>query len=110
MVSLEDRIKKVLREHYGDFTTVLELEYENKLITELLEENDHNRNKWATYNQVMLEFKENIKDITYLKELQFRLIDQEDPQSVCVELLENLEYKTPELDRLYHKIRNFISE
>jgi hypothetical protein len=109
MVLLEDRIRTVLREHYGDFTTILELEYENKLITELLEESDNNRDKWATYNQVILEFKESMKDSVHLKELQYRLIDQEDPQSVCVEVLENLDHMTPELTRLYHKIRNFIS-
>jgi hypothetical protein len=107
MVALEDRIRTVLREHYGNFSTVLELEYENKLMTALLEEDNHNRNKWATYNQVILEFKDTIKDRKLVEELQYRLTDFENPNSVCMDIINNFNRKTPELDRLYHKIMNF---
>lgn len=107
MISLEDRIKTVLRENYGEFTTKLELEYEIKLIQGLSEENNQDRNKWATYNQVLLEFKDNVKDIKLVKELQYRLTDYENPNNVCIDIINKFNSKTPELDRLYHKIMNF---
>lgn len=107
MVLLENRIKNVLREHYGEFSTMLELEYENKLIQALLEENNHNRNKWATYNQVILEFKDTVKNKNLVQELQYRLTDFENPNNVCMDIIENFNGKTPELERLYHKIMNF---
>lgn len=107
MVLLEDRIRDVLRNHYGEFTTELELVYEDKLINSLLEDDNHNRNRWSTYNQVILEFKIVMKDYVKVKELQYRLTDKEDPDNVCMEVITKSHTKTPELQRLYEKIMNF---
>jgi hypothetical protein len=107
MVILEDRIREVLRNHYGEFNTGLELQYENKLIESLMENDNYNRHRWATYNQVILEFKDKIKDFTRVKELQYRLTDIEDPDNVCMEVIKSTHIKTPELQRLYEKIMNF---
>lgn len=108
MVVLEDRIREVLRNHYGDSTTILELEYENKLVESLSVECTNNRNKWATYNQVILEFKDKINDVKGVRELQYRLTDVvEDPNNVCMDIINRTELKTPELQRLYEKIMNF---
>ena len=107
MIILEDRIKEVLRNHYGEFNTVLELEYEHKLIQTLMEKEDEDRNKWATYNQVILEFKNQMHDYNKVRELQYRLTDVEDPNNVCMEVINNTHIKTPELVRLYEKIMNF---
>jgi hypothetical protein len=55
----------------------------------------------------MLELKNNLKDTLKVKELQYKLTDDVDPNEVCIEIIETLEIKTPELDRLYNKIKNF---
>lgn len=108
MVILEDRIREVLRNHYGDFSTVLELEYENKMVQSLLEDSTDKQTKWATYNQVILEFKDKINDVRGVRELQYRLTDVvEDPNNVCMDIINRAELKTPELQRLYEKIMNF---
>lgn len=106
-MNLKAKIRLVLREHYGEFNTYLEHEYENKLTENLIIGNNHNKIAWLTYNQVILEFKNNIKDMLKVKELQYKLTENLDPNEVCIEIIENLQTKTPELERLYYKIRNF---
>jgi hypothetical protein len=108
MVLLEDRIREVLRNHYGESNTMLEMEYEHKFIQTLMEGEDETRSKWATYNQVILEYKHHMKDINKVKELQYRLTDVEDPKQVCMDVIDDTQFKSPELQRLYEKIKNFI--
>lgn len=107
MVVLEDRIREVLRHHYGDFCTELEIEYEDTLVQSLLEDNNFSRDKWATYNQVILEYKDVMQDFIAVQELQYRLTDKEDPDTVCMDVIRNSHRITPELQRLYEKIMNF---
>lgn len=104
---LKDKIRSVLREHYGDFDTILELDYENKVITYLFEGDIDIKHAWVTYNQVILELKNNIKDILMVKELQYKLTEDTNPNTVCIEVIENIKYKNPELKRLYEKIKTF---
>ena len=104
---LKDKIRSVLREHYGDFNTILELDYENKITTYLFEGDIDIKNAWVTYNQVILELKNSIKDVLKVKELQYKLTEDTNPNSVCIEVIENIENKTPELKRLYEKIKTF---
>ena len=99
------KIKKILREHYGKFQTKLELEYENQITKKLHKES--NRKEWATYNQLVLELKHNIKDTLRVKELQYRITGNENPNDVCMDIIENLGTTSPELERLADKIRNF---
>jgi hypothetical protein len=106
-MNLKTKIRLVLREHYGEFNTYLEHEYENKLTENLIIGNTENKMAWVTYNQVMLEFKHTLKDMLKVKELQYKLTENLDPNEVCIEIIENLQIKTPELERLYDKIRNF---
>lgn len=106
-MNLKTKIRLVLREHYGEFNTYLEHEYENKLTENLIIGNPENKMAWVTYNQVILEFKHTLKDMLKVKELQYKLTENLDPNEVCIEIIENLETKTPELERLYYKIRNF---
>lgn len=101
------KIKTVLKEHYGSFNSYLEKEYADAVTTQLLSKSSRNKESWATYNQVILELKNNLKDLLKVKELQYRLTDQEDPQNACMDVLETVQAKTPELERLYYKIRNF---
>ena len=42
-----------------------------------------------------------------VKELQYKLTESENPDNTCIEVLSSLDNMTPELDRLYHKIKNF---
>lgn len=102
---MKKNIRKVLRKHYGKFLTRLEREYEMKIV-ENLDVND-NRQEWATYNQLILELKHNIKDTLMVKELQYRLTDQENPNDVCIDIINKIGFTSPELERLADKIRNF---
>ncbi len=102
------KIQEVLKAQYGNFETHLEHVYENK-VTKILAEGDiGNKKAWVTYNQVILELKHSIKDILKVKELQYKLTENSDPNRVCIEVIKNVKHRTPELERLYHKIKNFI--
>jgi hypothetical protein len=106
-MDLKAKIRKVLREHYGDFNTYLEHQYETKLTENLIIGDINNKKAWVTYNQVILELKNTLKDMLKVKELQYKLTENLDPNEVCIEVLETINSKTPELERLYNKIRNF---
>jgi len=105
-MSLKSKIRKVLRTHYGEFETLLEHQYEDKL-TETLSGPVGEREAWATYNQVVLELKNSLKDTLKVKELQYFITENENPNKTCVDILETIKDKTPELERLYYKILSF---
>jgi|TARA_Y100000389_G_scaffold169148_1_gene175198 arginine utilization protein RocB len=106
-VDIRDKIRKALTEVYGNFETYLESEYEKYISDNLTNASMSNKRKWITYNQVILELKHNIKNMLKVKELQYKLTEDAEPREVCIEVIETLEIKTPELERLYYKIRNF---
>ena len=105
---LKGKIKKTLRESYGDFNTDLESEYQNKVTEVLIEGSKVRKSEWATYNQVILELKHNIKDNLRVRELLYRLTDKEDPNNACIDVIREVKNQSPELERLYYKIVNFI--
>jgi len=107
-MDIRAKIRSVLREHYGNFETFLEHEYEDKVVSNLAEGNLKDKDAWATYNQVILELKHSIKDNLKVKELQYKLTENTDPNRVCIEVIRDVKNLTPELNRLYHKIKNFI--
>lgn len=107
-MDIKNKIKQVLREQYGDFTTHLEHVYEDKLAESLSDENPRCRKAWATYNQVVLELKHSLKDNLKVKELQYKLTENSDPNRVCIEVIDEVKSFSPELERLYYKIRNFL--
>lgn len=106
-MNLKDKIRLVLREHYGDFNSYLEHEYENKLTENLIVGDIEEKKAWVTYNQVILEFKNNLKNMLKVKELQYKLTENSDPNKACIEVIETYNHRTPELERLYNKIKNF---
>jgi hypothetical protein len=106
-VNLKDRIRTVLREHYGVFNTYLEQVYEDKLTENLFIESETNRNAWITYNQVILELKNNLQNGLKVKELQYKLTENKNPNESCIEVMEDIKTSSVELERLYYKIRNF---
>lgn len=106
-MNLKTKIRKVLKEHYGDFNSGLEHEYEKKLTENLIKGNIEKKKAWITYNQVIVELKHSLKDMLKVKELQYKLTENTDPNAVCIEVIEELKDKSPELNRLYNKIRNF---
>lgn len=106
-MDIKEKIRLALREHYGEFNSYLEHEYEDKITENLILGDSEEKKAWATYNQVMLELKNNLKDTLKVKELQYKLTDDADPNEVCIEIIETLDSKTPELERLYYKIKNF---
>ncbi len=101
------KIRTVLNENYGSFNTYLENKYVERLTEQLSYQNTKTKKVWATYNQVILELKNNLKDSLKVQELQYRLTDKEDPKNACIDVLETVKDETPELERLYYKIRNF---
>lgn len=103
---MKAQIKKILDEAYGKFETELELEYASLLEKGISNEDWKVREKWATYNQIILELKHNMNDMISVKELQYKLTDNEQPEVACISILENIK-RNPELDRLYNKIIDY---
>lgn len=105
-MDLKSKIRGVLKEYYGEFDTFLEIEYENKLTEHLFIGNDETKQAWATYNQVILELKFTLHDTLKVKQLQYNLTENSDPTIECIKIIEEMEVLTPELNRLYSKIKN----
>lgn len=108
IMNLKAKIRSVLREQYGEFTTYLEHKYEDTITENLIGNNWENRRAWLTYNQVILELKDSLKNTLKVKELQYRLTEKVDYNEVCISVIEDIKTKSPELERLYYKISNFI--
>jgi hypothetical protein len=106
-MDVKDTIKGLLRAHYGEFQTHLEHIYEDKVTKSLINGNLKDKRAWATYNQVILELKHSIKDNLRVKELQYKLTDNLDPNEACIEVIKKIKNRSPELQRLYEKIMNF---
>ena len=106
-MDLRDKIKTKLREAYGSFHSHLEFEYEKHVTENLFLGDINSKSEWITYNQVILEFKHNLKDMLKVKELQYRLTEEINPNEVCIDVISRVENRTPELERLYNKIINF---
>jgi hypothetical protein len=105
---LDVKIRELLSDVYGDFITELEHEYEDKIVTLLMTEEYYKKEEWVTYNQLMFELKHSLKNELKVKELQYRLTDNENPKYVCIKIMEGLEDKSPEMLRLYEKIKTFL--
>jgi hypothetical protein len=105
--TLDERVREVLRSHYGSFDTFLEEKYESTITDRLIAETFDKKHEWATYNQVVLELKNNLSEMQLVKELQYRLTDYESPRDACIEVISSSKNVTPELLRLYEKIKNF---
>lgn len=106
-MDIKAKIRITLREQYGDFNTNLEHEYETKLTENLAIGDIDNKRAWLTYNQVILELKHTLKNMLKVKELQYKLTDDVNPNEVCISVIEDVKTQTPELERLYNKIANF---
>jgi hypothetical protein len=106
-MELKTKIREVLREHYGEFNTLLEHQYEDTITKNLIDGDIEKKRAWLTYNQVILELKHSLKDMLKVKELQYKLTDNMNPNSVCISIVESVKERTPELERLYQKIINF---
>ena len=107
-MDIRNKIREKLIEVYGEpFDSYLEHVYEEKVTENLINGDLKSKKEWATYNQVILELKHNIKDAMRVKELQYKLTDNVAPNKACMEVLFNIKNLSPELNRLYNKINNF---
>lgn len=106
-MDIRAKIKSVLNEYYGDFSSNLETSYEYWIVENLSTKNHHEKLKLITYNQLILELKHNIKDKLALNELQYRITEELETKKVCIEVINKVKNRTPELERLYLKIINF---
>ena len=104
---MKDKIKEVLTQVYGRFESNLEHQYEIRITEALLNDDMEVKKEWVTYNQVILELKHNLKEILKVKELQYKLTDETNPNIACMGVIEEIIDRSPELERLYHKIKNF---
>lgn len=104
-MNLKPKIRKVLREHYGEFETYLEHKYEEVLTENLITGSTIVKEAWVTYNQVVLELKNSLKNTLKLKELQYKLTDNLNPTDTCIEVISDIKDLSPELKRLYEKIK-----
>lgn len=107
-MDLQNKIREVLAQHYGKFETYLEHIYEDQLTDALANGSLKKKEAWVTYNQVILELKHSLKDSLKVKELQYKLTDGGDPNRECISVIDEVKDRSPELDRLYYKIRNLI--
>jgi hypothetical protein len=108
-MEMKGKIRNALRETYGEYRTNLEGEYRDRITDALLNKSLKNKREWATYNQVILELKHNIKDSLRVRELLYRLTDKENPNNACIDVIEEIKKRSPELERLYYKIVNFAT-
>ncbi len=107
-MNIKAKIRQKLVEVYGEpFNSYLEHEYEKKITENLINGDLKSKKEWVTYNQVILELKHNIKDALKVKELQYKLTDNESPSKACIEVIKEVKLLSPELFRLYEKIINF---
>ena len=106
-MDLKDKIRSELKKQYGEFETILEHQYEDKLTQNLIDGSITKKRAWITYNQVILELKYSLKDTLRVKELQYKLTENTNPNEVIIDVIEGIKTHTPELERLYYKIRNF---
>jgi hypothetical protein len=106
-MNLKSKIRKILKEQYGEFSSILEHQYENKITDSLIRGSMEDKKAWVTYNQVILELKYSLKDMLKVKELQYKLTGDLNPNEVIIEVIEPVKTFTPELERLYYKVKNF---
>lgn len=106
-MTIKSKIRKVLKETYGEFSSNLEHQYESILTENLIEGDIEQKKAWITYNQVILELKNTLKDTLKVRELQYKLTESIEPNEVCIEVMEDVKDRSPELERLYYKIKNF---
>jgi len=107
-MNLKAKIRKSLRKEYGEFSTYLEHKYEDTITENLIIGNWDKKIAWATYNQVILELKKSLRNTLKVRELQYKLTDNVNPNEVCIEVMEDIKFQSPELERLYNKISSFI--
>lgn len=103
---MREKIKVILRELYGPETTNLDKVTIDVITEGLLLEEWYEKEKWATYNQVLIEVK-NLGDMCKVKRLQYFLSDNSDPKIECVLVLKSIINKNSELERLLAKIETF---
>ena len=101
------KIREVLKQHYGEFKTNLEHQYEDKITENLSSDSFQNRDTWATYNQVLLELKHSLKDMLRVKAVLYHLTDDSEPNQAIIQVMEDVKTSNPEMERLYWKIMNF---
>ena len=106
-MDLKAKIRDVLKEQYGDFNSTLEHQYEIKLTKTLMHGTIDEKKAWATYNQIIFELKHSLKDMLKVKELQYKLTEDLNPNEVVIEVIEPVKDFTKELERLYYKVKNF---
>ena len=106
-MNIKNKIKSVLTDNYGEFSSYLEKLYEEKLTEKLSSDYILDKKIWATYNQVVIELKLQFNNDLLLKEFLYIITDDNISNETIIFFIEKIENKTNELDRLYDKIKNF---
>lgn len=103
---MKEKIRVILRELYGPETTNLDKVSIDVITEGLLLEEWFEKEKWATYNQVLLEIKL-LGDTDKMRELQYFMSDDIDPKNICINIINKIDNKSTELLRLLEKIKTF---
>ncbi len=106
-MDIKNKIKAVLNDNYGEFSSYLEKIYEEKLTEKLSSDFILDKKIWATYNQVVIELKVKLNNDLLLKEFLYLITDDNISNEAILFFIEKIDNKTNELDRLYDKIKNF---
>lgn len=107
MFDLKDKIRYYLIKEYGNFDSLLEKQYLSFITEKLSNSKTYcERIKWLSYNQVILEFKKNIKNDIKTKELQYIITDKEISYLDVKKVIEKYKNYNKEINRLYLKILN----
>jgi hypothetical protein len=107
VINIRENIRFKLNEIYGGFETKLESDYGEFIVDKISVKDSNEKRMWLTYNQLILEIKYGLKNMLLVKELQYKLTDNLNPNDTCLKIIEKINNKTPEIDRLYYKILNF---
>lgn len=103
---MKEKIQLILRELYGPEITNLD-KISIDVITEgLMLEEWFEKEKWATYNQILFEVRK-LGDNHKTQKLQYFISDIDDPKNMCIEVIDSIDNKSPELMRLLEKIKTF---
>lgn len=105
-MDLKSKIRLLLKEQYGEFNSFLEIEYQDKLTDTLIVGDLETKKAWVTYNQVIIELKNGLKNNLKVKQLLYNLTEESNPNEECIKVISELTNPTPELTRLYEKIKN----
>lgn len=95
---MENNALNVLREHLGEEKSLLDFKMMKFLVEGFVNEDSNTIYDYALYTNLLIEFKK-CSDIKY-QELQYHITSGEEPNKICIGILNKMIYKTNEMVRI----------